>query len=46
MSFSLVHYLYMKILNGPGRKKDKRTPELETIGITATKTGGILYSFV
>ena len=47
MSFSFVHYLYlMKIPNGPGRKKDKRTPRIETIAITATKTGGILYSFV
>ena len=48
MSFSLVHYLYlMKILNGPGgKKKDERTPGLETIAITATKTGGIMYSFV
>ena len=47
MSSSLVHYLYlMKIPNGPGRKKDKRTPRLDTLAITATKTGGILYSFV
>ena len=46
MSYSLVHYLYlMKIPNGPGWKKDKRTPGLETIAITATKTGDILYSF-
>ena len=36
----------MKIPNGPGRKKDKQTPGLETIEITATKTGDILYSFV
>ena len=47
MSFSLVHYLYLiKIPDGPGRKKDKQTPGLETITITATKTGGIMYSFV
>ena len=45
--FTLVHYLYlMKIPNGRGRKKDKRTAGLETIATTATKTGGILYSFV
>ena len=28
------------------QKKDKQIPGLETIAITATKTGGILYSFV
>ena len=29
----------------PVEKKDKRTPGLETIATTSTKTGDILYSF-
>ena len=47
MSFSLVHYLHlMKIPKCSGRKKkDKQSPELETIAISATKNGGIIKSF-
>ena len=46
MSFSLVHDLHlMKTPKGSGRKKkDKKSPGLETVAISATKTGGILKS--
>ena len=44
-SFSLVHCLHlMKIIKGPGRKKDKQSPRPETIASSATKNGGILKS--
>ena len=45
MSSSHVHYLHLvKIPKDSGRKKDKQSPGLETIAISATKNVGILKS--